>query len=302
VNVAMRRLLYLGLSLGVVAGLAGWSVWRYGSVLLGHDGPVMLNPDVGEVARGSYRNAYFDLSYPVPKDWAAGLAGPAPSDTGYYVLSTLIPAGDPGGTILIAAQDTFFARKEYSDVAAAATDFRQAMSRVAAMTIDREPSEMKIAGRNVWRVDFSGVGLYRAMFVTEIRCHLVSFNLTTREPELLSKLAHSLDDLSFASGKRDAAASSASFPACDKGYASADNILRRVQPEEAPGPRFEPVPVRIVIDGDGSVKHIHVIRSSDAQRRSIEDAVRQWKFKPPKVNGRSVDMETGLTFKFGKRV
>jgi len=42
------------------------------------------------------------------------------------------------------------------------------------MTIDREPSEMRIVNRDVWRVDFSGVGLYRAMFVTEIRCHLVS--------------------------------------------------------------------------------------------------------------------------------
>ena len=294
----MRRLLYLGVGLGLVAGLVGWAAWRYGSVLLAN-GPVMLNPDVGELAHESYTNAYFDLSYPLPRQWTTGLPGPDPSETGYYVLSTLIPAGDLNGTILIAAQDTFFTHKEYSDVAAAATDFRQAMSRVAAMTIDREPSEMKIAGRDVWRVDFSGVGLYRAMFVTEIRCHLVSFNLTTREPELLSNLGHSLDNLSYASGKRGTA--SASFPACDKGYAAAENILHRVEPADAPGPRFTPIPVRIVIDGDGTVKHIHVIRSSEAQRKSIEDAVRQWKFKPPRVNGRAVEMETGLTFRFEKK-
>jgi TonB family protein len=138
------------------------------------------------------------------------------------------------------------------------------------------------------------------MFVTEIRCHLVSFNLTTREPELLSNLAHSLDNLSYASGKRGAAA--ASFPVCDKGYATPENILKRVEPADAPGPRFAPVPVRVVIDGDGMVKHIHVIRSSDEQRKSIEDALRQWKFKPPRVNGRAVEIETGLTFKFGKKV
>jgi TonB family protein len=295
----MRRLLYLGLGLGLVAGLAGGGLaWRYGSVSLGH-GPAMLNPDVGEVAQGSYTNAYFDLAYALPQQWTMGLAGPGPSETGYYVLSTLIPAGDLDGTILIAAQDTFFAHKEYSDVAAAATDFRQAMSRVAAMTIDREPSEMKIAGREVWRVDFSGVGLYRAMFVTEIRCHLVSFNLTTREPERLSTLAHSLDNLSYASGKSGTA--SASFPACDKGYAAPENILRRVEPADAPGPRFAPIPVRIVIDGDGMVKHIHVIHSSQEQRKSIEEAVRQWKFKPPRVNGRAVEMETGVTFKFEKK-
>jgi TonB family protein len=295
---AMRQLLYLGLGLGLVAGLAGGGAWLYGSVSLGH-GPAMLNPDVGEVAHEGYTNAYFDLSYPVPRDWTVGLAGPDPSETGYYVLSTLIPTGDLDGTILIAAQDTFFAHKDYRDVAAAATDFRQAMSRVAAMTIDREPSEMKIAGRDVWRVDFSGVGLYRAMFITEIRCHLVSFNLTTRDPERLSNLTRSLDNLSYASGKRGTA--SASFPACDKGYAAPENILHRVEPAEAAGPRFAPIPVRVVIDGDGMVKHVHVIRSSEAQRKSIEEAVRQWKFKPPRVNGRAVEMETGLTFRFEKK-
>jgi hypothetical protein len=291
----MRRLLHLGLGLGLAAGLAGWLAWRYGSVSLAH-GPAMLIPEQGAIANGSYTNAYFDLSYPLPQQWTKGLAGPDPSETGYYVLSTLIPTGDLNGTVLIAAQDTFFSAKPYSNVAAAASDFRQVMSRIPAMTIDGEPSKMTIADRDVWRVDFSGVGLYRAMFVTEIRCHLVTFNLTTREPALLSNLAQSLDNLSYAAGKR--ANTSTSFPMCDKGYAAAGNILRRVEPADAAGPRFAPVPVRIVIDTEGVVKHIHVIHASASQRKSIEDALRQWKFKPPRVNGRAVEIETGLTFKF----
>ena len=143
----MRRLLPLSLGLGLAAGLVGWLAWRDGLVSLGH-GPASL-PEQGAVSDGRYTNAYFDLSYLLPQQWATGLDGPGPSETGYYVLSTLIPTDDLNGTILIAAQDTFFAHKEYSDVAAAATDFRQAMSRVAAMTIDREPSEMKIAGRGI---------------------------------------------------------------------------------------------------------------------------------------------------------
>jgi hypothetical protein len=290
----MRRLLPLGLCLSLAAGLVGWLAWRDGFVSLGH-GPAISLPEQGAVSNGRYANAYFDLSYALPQQWTTGLDGPGPSETGYYVLSTLIPTDDLNGTILVAAQDTFFATKSYSDVAAAAIDFRQAMSQIPAMTIDREPSEMKIADRDVWRVDFSGVGLYRAMFVTEIRCHLVSFNLTTREPALLSELAHTLDSLSYAAGKR---AASASFPVCDKGYAAAENILHRAEPKDAAGPRFAPVPVRVIIDHDGMVKLIHVIHSSDEQRKSIEDALRQWKFKPPRVNGRAVEMETGLTFKF----
>jgi len=290
----MRRLLSLGLGLGLAAGLVGWLAWRDGFVSLGH-GPAVALPEQGAVAEGRYANAYFDLSYPLPQQWTTGLDGPGPSETGYYVLNTLVPTGDLNGTILIAAQDTFFAAKSYSDVAAAAIDFRQAMSQIPAMTIDREPAQMRIGDRDVWRVDFSGIGLYRAMFVTEIRCHLLSFNLTTREPDLLSDLARSLDNLSYAAGKHSA---SGSVPVCDKGYAAAENILHRVEPKSAPGPRFAPVPVRVVIDHDGMVKHIHVIHSSDEQRKSIEDALRQWKFKPPKVNGRAVEMETGLTFKF----
>jgi hypothetical protein len=289
----MRRLRRLGLGLGLAAGLVGWLAWRDGFVSL--HGPAISLPEQGAVTKGRYTNAYFDLSYPMPQQWTTGLDGPGPSETGYYVLSTLAPTDDLNGTILIAAQDTFFSIKSYSDVAAAAIDFRQAMSQIPAMTIDREPSKMRIADRDVWRVDFSGVGLYRAMFVTEIRCHLVSFNLTTREPELLSDLAHTLDNVSHARGKR---AASDSFPVCDKSYASAENILKKVEPKDAAGPRFAPVPVRIIIDRDGMVKHIHVIHSSDEQRRSIEDALRQWKFKPPRANGRAVEMETGLTFKF----
>ena len=289
----MRRRLSVGLGLGLAAGLVGWLAWRDGFVSL--HGPAIALPEQGAVAKGRYTNAYFDLSYPVPEQWSTGLDGPGPSETGYYVLSTLVPTDDLKGTSLIAAQDTFFSIKSYSDVAAAAIDFRQAMSQIPAMTIDREPSEMRIADRDVWRVDFSGVGLYRAMFVAEIRCHLVSFNLTTREPEVLSDLAHTLDKLSYATGKR---ADPTSFPVCDKGYASAENIVRRVEPKDASGPRFAPVPVRVIIDRDGMVKHIHVIHSSDEQRRSSEDALRQGTYKPPRVNGRAVAMETGLTFKF----
>jgi hypothetical protein len=285
----MRRFSLLGLAIGLVGLIA----WGYGSVSPGAVTSSISNPEDGAVANGRYVNTYFDLSYSLPPEWAEGLAGPEPSETGYYVLSSLVPSGEHDSTILIAAQDRFFADKPNNDLAAAARDFRDAMARVDGMTIDHEPSEMTIAGHTMQRVDFSGVGLYRGMYATEIRCHLVSFNLTARSPERLAELARTLDDLSHASEK-DAAAS---VPVCIKDYAVADNLLQRVEPAAA-GPRFEPIPVRIVIDGDGNVKHTHVIHATAEQRQSIEDALRQWKFKPPRVNGASVEVETGLLFRF----
>jgi hypothetical protein len=276
-------------------GLAAWIAWGCGSVSLLHGAAIspIPVPEDGTVANGRYINKYFDLSYALPQGLTAGLAGPEPSERGYYALTSLVTAGEPGGTILIAAQDMFFAPKPHSDVAAEASDFRNAMAHIDGMTIDREPSEMKIAGHLMQRIDFSGVGLYRATFVTEIRCHFVSFNLTARSPELLADLAKSLSDLSSAAGT-DA---TPPVPLCVKDYAVADNLLQRVEPD-AVGPKFTSIPVRIVIDSEGSVKHIHVIHASDKQRRSIEEALRQWKFKPPQVDGRAVEIETGLLFRF----
>jgi hypothetical protein len=291
----MRRLLLL-LGIGVATSLVSWLGWRYGAVTLPYGtvvSPPMPVPEDGKLLRGAYVNDYFDLSYPLLEGWIEGEPGPDPSDAGYYVLSSLIPKSELSATILIAAQDMFFASKSYGNVAEMVRDFRQAMSEVDGMTIDREPTEVKVADRLLHRVDFSGVGLYRATFTTEIRCHAVSLNLTAREPELLAKLALGVDKLS-AIGKRG---SSSPVPPCVENYAVPENLLRRVEPAPV-GAKFTPIPVRIIIDAEGGVRHIHVIRATAEQRKSIEDALRQWRFKPYSLNGRAVEIETGLVFRF----
>jgi hypothetical protein len=290
----MRRLLLL-LGLGIATSLVSWLGWRYGAVTLPY-GTVtaqMPLPEDGKVLGAVYVNDYFDLSYPLLEGWTEGLRGPDPSDTGYYALSELVPQSDPTATVLIAAQDMFFASKSHANVAEMVADFRQAMSAVDGMTIDREPTEVNVKDRLLHRVDFSGVGLYRATFTTEIRCHAVSFNLTARDPELLADLAASVDKLSSAR-KPD---SGSPVPYCIENYAVPENLLRRVEPAPA-GPKFMPIPVRIIIDTEGGVKHVHVIRATDEQRKSIEDALRQWKFKPYRLSGRAVEVETGLVFRF----
>jgi hypothetical protein len=289
----MRRVLPLFGVLGVAAVFAGWLTWHYGAVtfVYGPVTPQTPTPEDGRVLSENYINEYFDLSFPLPEGWTEGDAGPDPSDTGYYVLRSLVPKSELNATILIAAQDLFFADKRYADMAEMARDFRQAMSEVDGMTIDREPAEIKVDDRIFYRVDFSGVGLYRASFATAIRCHAVSFNLTATSPELLENVALSIDRMSARAGK------AASFPLCIENYAVPDNLVKKVEPVPA-GARFVPIPVRIIIDTAGAVKHIHVIRAGDEQRRNIEEALYQWKFKPYRVDGRAVEVETGLLFKF----
>jgi hypothetical protein len=288
----MRRLLYIG----AVACLAGSLVlalaWRYGETLL----PFAVtsatpNPQDGKVAGGVYTNAYFDFAYPLPQGFTEGLAGPDPSESGYYVLGNFVPQAAPTGTILMAAQDTFFAEPHH-DVATAASDFRQAIAQVEGMSIDREPSEMTIGHRPAWRVDFSGVGLYRAMIVTELRCHRVSVTVTTQSSDERDSLVRSLSRLSFAA-KRAA-------PTCIRDYAAGEQVVRKVVPAEVSSSPM-PIPVRIIIGRDGAVQHVHVIRATVLQRKAIEDALRQWTFKPHAIAGQAVEVETGLAFGGGRR-
>jgi hypothetical protein len=288
----MRRVLYLGAATCLATCLLGWLAWQYGAAIsLRGTKTFMSNPEDGKVARGSYANSYFGLRYRLPQGWTAGEAGPDPSQSGYYVLSTLVPKSEPNANILLAGQDMFFGADTGGDLEDRARDFQQAVSNVEGMIIDRDLAEERVGDHLLYRVDYSGVGLFRARLATEVRCHVVSLNVTTSDRELLVRLAGDLDSLSFS---RNAESSP---PPCVKDYAAGDNILHKVDPLPA-GPKFVPIPVRIIVGADGSVKHVHVIRAMEDQRRSIEDALYRWKLKPYEVNGRPSPVETGLVFKF----
>ena len=103
------------------------------------------------------------------------------------MLGTWIPKRDFAGTVLVVAQDMFFAPDPSDDVKNVVAEFRQVMSAVDGMTIDREPAPVSVGGHPGYRIDFSGVGLFRSTFAIEIRCHVVTFNLTSRDPESLGE-------------------------------------------------------------------------------------------------------------------
>jgi hypothetical protein len=283
----MRIWIYLG----VAACLAGMGAVLHGAMPSSHGTKIVHseNPEDGKVVDGVFVSDYFNLSYRLPDGWTEGLAGPDPSQSGYYVIGTWAPKRDFAGTVLVVAQDMFFAPDSSDDVKNVVAEFRQVMSAVDGMTIDREPTQVSVGGHPGYRIDFSGVGLFRSMFAIEIRCHVVTFNLTSRDPELLKNLARSLDNLDPVRKEMSDA-----VPECLRDYAS-ENIVHRVEPDGV-GAKAVSVPVRMIVATDGSVKHVHVIRASAAQRRNIEEAVRQWKFKSYVKEGRPVEVETGMMF------
>jgi Gram-negative bacterial TonB protein C-terminal len=277
--------------------------WWWGLVVLaclagalavprGHAVVTPANPEDGKVEAERYSNDYFKLAYQLPAGWSEDREGPPPSNSGYYVLAALKGAGR-AGTMVIAAQDQFFAEAPLVRLAEIAGRLRRAISETDGMTVDREPEEMTISGRPFTRLDFSGAGLYRMVLVTETRCHFVSFNLTTADPDQRAHIAQSL----YALSRAEPGDPTQQVPICLKDYATPQRLVWRSDPAPA-GPRFTPVPVRVIIGADGRVRHVHVIHGSAEQKQNIVAALAEWQFTPPTMEGRPVEVETGLTFRF----
>jgi hypothetical protein len=84
-------------------------------------------------------------------------------------------------------------------------------------------------------------------------------------------------------------------PVCLKDYASDENVIAKVNPVFTEH-RSNPVPVRIIIDKEGKIKHIHFLSAFPDQAKAITDALRQWKFKRYLRDGQPVEVETGIMF------
>jgi hypothetical protein len=93
----------------------------------------------------------------------------------------------------------------------------------------------------------------------------------------------------------DEAAGSSATPVCIRNYATGDNVLQKVDPVLT-GHRFNRIPVRFVIDKYGKVKYIHVLSAFPDETKAITEALLRWEFRPYRVNGKAMEVETGIIF------
>ena len=247
-------------------------------------------PEDGMVSNGRYDNAYFGLGYALGSNWTQRYQGPPPSDSGYYVLAQIEPkdpALDPAlGHILIAAQDLFFSAAPVHSASEFIGYIQQHLG--AEYRVERAPIKVRIANRDFVRLDYLSAfaGLHWHVLATEIRCHVVQFVFTGTRPKSMERLVESMNTVSEPIG---------SAPVCLKDFATPDTVLEREDPVYTES-RFNPVPVRIVIDKEGRVKHIHFLSAFPDQAKSIGDALLQWRFRPYLLGGQPVEVETGLLF------
>ncbi len=257
-------------------------------------------PEGGKLSDHVYSNPYFGLTYTPSTDWIKKYDGPPPSDSGYYVLALLQPAdtfkGSAGGSILIAADDLFFSPIQAGDALQLINFSRQNLQPNYRVT--REPTRVRIAGHSFVRFDYEApaAGLHWHVLATQIRCHIVQFVFTSRDTKLIEKLIQDTATLKLPeeAGIEEGTGSSGA-PVCVRDYARDENIVEKVDPFLTDR-KYNPIPVRVIIDQAGKVKHIHFLSAFPDQARVITDALLQWKFKPYLRDGRPVEVETGIMF------
>ncbi|HEV2722984.1 MAG TPA: hypothetical protein VG323_23365 [Thermoanaerobaculia bacterium] len=246
-------------------------------------------PEGGRMANDAYKNDYFGLAYTLPRGLKQPFEGPPPSDTGGYALAQLQPvektkAAD-ATSVLVTAQDLFFS----ATPAKSAIDFVANKKDVlpSYYEVERPQEEVTVAGRKFARFDYLSrvAGLHWYVLATEVRCHAVQFVFTGRDTKAMETLVDGLNAMKIGGAA----------PPCVRDYAAAANVLYRVEPLLTEH-RFNRIPVRIVIDTKGRVKHIHFLSAFPQQATAITDALLQWRFKPYVVNGEPSEVETGMVF------
>lgn len=266
----------------------------------------------GAVVTGNVMDdPYFGLTYSMPKDWIQKHTSPPPSASGLYVLGQLVPSPaslapvvskdnkeikeKSKGVMLVMAQDMFFTPLPAANVRQLVNFSKDHLS--SDYQTEIKPTETTIAGRPfVFYAYWSPVAeLHWYVVTTQIRCHAVQFVMSSRDTKMLESLFLEMNKMKLpAEAGLTSGMGGGTVPVCIKDYAK-DNVIEKVDPVLTER-RFNSIPVRIIIDKEGNVKHIHFLSAFPEQSRVITDALKQWRFRPYERNGQRMEVETGIVF------
>lgn len=266
-------------------------------------------PEGGAVTNNVFTNQYFGITYALPPGWMQKFGPPPPSDTGRYVLAQLGRSvsfqmgqsdgskGEAGGSIMFTAQDMFFTPLPAANARQLVNYSRNHLPEY--YRVELKPTQTTVGGRPFMFFAYGSpeAELHWYVLATQIRCHTVEIVLMSRDTKTLEDLVRDMN----AKMKLPAEAGltggtgGGNVPVCFKGYAAGDNVIERVDPVLTQN-RYNAIPVRIIIDKAGNVKHIHFLSAFPEQQTVISDALKQWKFRPYERNGQRLEVETGIMF------
>jgi hypothetical protein len=256
-------------------------------------------PEGGGISNNVFHNEYFGIRYALPSGWTQRYEGPPPSDSGRYVLAQIRPADSNGpirGNILITAQDMFFTPLPEVNVLQHMKYVKDHLQ--VDYKLEQPLTETKIAGRSFDFLAYwsPAAQLHWYVVATQIRCHTVEIVLSSRDTKLLENLVLDLNKMLLPpEAGLIAGTGGGDLPVCMRDYASGANVMAKVDPVFTES-KFNPVPVRIIIDRKGKVKHTHFLSAFPDQAKAISDALDKWRFKPYARDGVPVEVETGIMF------
>ncbi len=266
-------------------------------------------PEASALSNNVFTNQYFGITYPLPSGWLQKFTPPPPSDTGSYVLAQLgrngsfqmgqsdSSKGGSGGSIMFAAQDMFFTPLPAANARQFVNYSRNHLPEY--YRVELKPTQTTVGGQPFmffayWSPDAE---LHWYVLATQIRCHTVEIVLMNHDPKALEELVRDMNNKMKlpAEASLTGGTGAGNFPVCIKDYAAGENVLERVEPVLTQQ-RYNAVPVRIIIDKEGKVRHIHFLSAYPEQQKVISDALKQWKFRPYERNGQRFEVETGIMF------
>ncbi len=258
-------------------------------------------PEESRINNGVFESSYFGITYPLPQGWVQRYYGPPPSEGGRYVLAEISHLGgsknEERGNLLIAADDLFFTQVPAKNTGEL-IDYMAGHLRKE-YQIELPVTDIELAGHSFRLFAYQApiAQLHWYVAATELRCHAVEFVFTSHKPMRLTEFAQAMKRVALPPSPASGNTSDAdnAVPVCMKNYAAAQNIVTRVEPKLGQQ-RSNTIPVRIVIDQDGRISHIHILSAFPDQATAIMEALRQWRFRPCKRNGRAVEVETGVIF------
>jgi hypothetical protein len=257
-------------------------------------------PEAGRVTGKSFTDEYFGMTLPLPAGWTQKFQGPPPSENGRYVLAQLRPADDyhgpSRGNILITAQDLFFTPLPAANSLELSTSETSHLQ--SSYRLERRLTRTRIAGRPFTAFAYGSpvAEMHWYVLATQIRCHAVEFVLSSRDSKLLERMMRDMNTMTLpAEAAPEGGTGGGGVPICIKDYAHGDHVITRADPIFTEH-RFTAVPVRIIIDKSGEVRHIHFLSAFPDQESAIANALHQWRFKPYRQDGQPAEVETGIMF------
>lgn len=258
-------------------------------------------PETTSVAKNVFTNQYFGITYPLPLDWGQKYTPPPPAPNGSYILAEMTRPdsykGEAKGTIMFAAHDMFFTQMP-------ATNARQLVNYTknhlaSDYAVEMKPTQTTINGQSfTFFAYWSPVAeLHWYVFGTQIRCHTVEIVLMNRDPKTLEELVRDMNTKMKLPAEAGSTAGNGggNVPVCMKDYATGENVIERVDPVLTQR-RYNAIPVRIIIDKEGKIRHMHFLSAFPEQEKAITEALKQWKFKPYERDGKRLEVETGIMF------